>query len=59
MTQKHYEGKSYTLNSIEGSIIPTFHTHTHTHTHTQKEHTRNQLNGHITDNSTATYNVNN
>jgi hypothetical protein len=32
--------------------------HAHTHTHT-KEHTRNQLNGHITDNNTATYSVNN
>ena len=62
MTQKHHEGKSYTGNGIEGSIIPTFshtHRHTHTHTHAQKKHTRNQLNDHITDNNTATFCVNN
>jgi len=28
MTQKHHEGKSYTRNSTEGSIVPTFQTHT-------------------------------
>lgn len=51
MTKRHHEGKSYQGNGIKGGIIPTVQT--------QKEHTRSQLNGYITDNNTATFSVNN
>jgi hypothetical protein len=50
MTQRHREGKRYNCSSIKGRIIPTFQT--------WKEHTRNQLNDHITYNNTATLSVN-